>query len=477
MHASNKRRRSFRVDPFTFIVPGSHDEASVVPLSSSSLSASAQQIVLPMTLRRIAYEEAATSLEDLRAVNAEPLASMPADAPLEPGTAVRLPVVLGMRGNPYGLSFSLGQTEQQLQDCDALLDSVATTWEGEYGTHSLTALPPRTVCSQTEAILTQVRKEAARQLPEIAAKLQKLGNKDTRLPYLVEVASIKEAEKQLEEAFQRAVAGLETFKSENEKVTRPGPSPLSSNCLAPASLQTRCDSGDDFCVEHTHRWEFTMHGIRSKEPRETWAVLSCQPLTALLDAVDCATVRDPLHTSRNALFFIHGAFYIDDRHRDAHDFQDLSKVICTNDPLQDPLTFEAAEHQGFGRCPVKSAATTTFKELEVKMGEYCLLRHCGGCDHYFYLSHVRSLRGYPRKERAEFPHRVAKVRDQARRCLLCRLFPSTVVVYEDPLSPESPAYYCAVCFDVLHANDTPEEAAQYQRRDAKDFGETYFKAA
>ncbi|KPI90740.1 putative Small nuclear RNA protein activation protein (SNAP) 50 [Leptomonas seymouri] len=474
MSAPSKRRRSFRVDPFTFIVPGNSEEASDVPASSSP-SASSQQSVLPMTLRRIAYEEAATSLEDLRAVNAEPLSSMPADAPLEPRTAVRLPVVLCMRGSPHGLSFLLGQAEQQLQDCDALLDSVATAWEREYGAHSLAALPPRKVCSQTEAILAQVHEEAARQLPEVAAKLKKLGDKATRLSYLVEVDAIKKVDKELSAKFQSAVAGLESFKQANEKATRPGPPPLSSNDLSPASIQTRCDVGDDFCVEHTHRWEFTMHGIRSKEPRETWAVLSCQPLTALLDAVDCATVRDPLRTSRNAFFFIHGTFYIDDRHGDADDFQDLSEVIRSNDPLQDPLTFNATEHQGFGRCPVKSAAATTFEALDVKMGEYCLLRHCGGCDHYFYLSHVRSLRGYPRKERAEFPHRVAKVRDQARRCLLCRLFPATVVLYEDPLSPESPAFYCAVCVDILHANDTPDEAAQYQRRDAKDFGETYFK--
>jgi snRNA-activating protein complex subunit 3 len=430
-----------------------------------------------MTLRRIAYEEAATSLEDLRAVNTEPLSSMPADAPLEPGTAVRLPVELGMRGCTYGLTFTLSRAEQQLQDCEALLDSAATAWESEYGTHSLTALPVRKVCSQTEMLLAQVHAEAVRQLPDVATKLKKLGSKDTRLPYLVQAEAIKQAEAQIADHFQSAVAGLESFKRENEKMTRSDPSPLSSNDLSPASIQTRCDSSEDFCVEHTHRWEFMMHGIRSKEPREAWAVLSCQLLTALLDAVDCVTVRDPLQTSRNAFFFIHGTFYIDDRHCDAADYQDLTKAIRNNDPLQDPLTFRLAEHQGFSRCPVKSAATTTFAELDVKMGEYCLLRHCGGCDHYFYLSHVRSLRGYPRRERGDFPHRVAKVRDAARRCLLCRLFPATVVLYEDPLSPESPAYYCAVCFDILHAKDTPEEASQYQRRDAKDFGEIYFKAS
>ena len=461
MSTSAKRRRSFRVEPFTFIVPSSGHDASVQP----------------MTLRRIAYEEAATTFEDLRAVNpTEPLSSTPADSPLEPGTAVRLPVVLGTRGLPYGLTFSLGHAEQQLQDCEALLDAAAAVWEGEYGAHSLiSALPARAVTSQTEALLAVVHAEASRQLPVVAAKVKKLGNKDSRLPYLVEVDAIKEAEKTVSADFQRAVAGLEAFKSENALATRPGSPPLATNDLSPASLQTHCDAGDDFCVEHTHRWEFMMHGIRAKEPCETWAVLSCQPLTTLLDAVDCATVRDPLHTSRNAFFFIHGTFYIDDRHRDAADFKDLSAVIRMNDPLQDPLTFHAAEHQGFDRCPVKSAATTMFKDLDVKMGERCLLRHCGGCDHYFYLSHVRSLRGYPRKERGEFPHRVAKVRDKARRCLLCRIFPATVALYEDSLSPESPAYYCFVCFDILHAEDTPEEASQYQRRDAKDFGETYFK--
>lgn len=463
MSASYKRTRSFRVDPFTFAVPGAKDGAT---------KATAPQP--PMTLRRIAYEIAATSIEDLRAVNAEPLASVPADTPLTEGIEVRLPVELAMRGSPYGLTLSLGHAEQQLQDCDALLDAIADTWEVECGANSLAPLPPRRVRPPTEAMLAMVHAEATRQLPRVASRMRQLGGKDTRLPFLVEVDALREGEATVQSEFCNAVAGLESFKAETDALVRPGTPPLSSNALCPASLHTTCDKGDDFCVEHTHRWEFAMHGAATKEPREVWAVLSCQPLVALLDAVDCATVRDPLHTSRNAFFFIHGTFYVDDRHRDEADFCDLTTAIRTNDPLRDETTFDAALHQPFDRCPVRSAATTTFKDLEVKMGESCLLRHCGGCDHYFHLTAVRSLRGYPRKERADFPHRAAMVPRQTRRCRICSNFPATVVAYEDPLSTCSPAFYCAVCFDVLHSCDTPEEAAQYHRRHAEDFGEKYF---
>ncbi|KAI5689531.1 snRNAactivating protein of 50kDa MW C terminal [Leishmania braziliensis] len=430
-----------------------------------------------MTLRRIADEVANIPIAELRTVNEEPLASMPADAILEPGTKVRLPVVLDYPGSPYGMVLHLGSAEAQLQDCEVLLDSLVSSWEGEYGSHSLECLPPRKVCSQTEAVLAKVHEEAIRQLPKVEAGVQRLGNREAKLPLLVEVEAIKAAESSIEESFQQSVAGLESFKKESKACGKVGPAPLSSNDLTPASLHTKRDEGEDYCVMHTHRWEFAVHGVRSKEPREVWAVLSCQPLVALLDAIDCPTTRDPLTTSRNAFLFIRGVFYIDDRHRSHGDFADLSEVIRRNDPLQDASSFHALEHQGFARCPVRSAAETAFKDLNVKMGESCLLRHCGGCDHYFFLSHVRSLTGYPRTERHEFPHRVAKARDQARRCLLCRLFPATVVLYEDPLSPESPAFYCAVCFDLLHSGDTPEEAAQYQRREAKDFGEVYFKVS
>ncbi|CAJ1993284.1 small nuclear RNA gene activation protein (SNAP) 50 [Leishmania donovani] len=466
MHANVSPGRSFRVDPFTFLVPGG-------PGHHGSNGSSPAE---PMTLRRIAHEVVGIPIEELRAVNEDPLASMPADAVLEPGTKVRLPVVLDYQGSPYGMTLHLGSAEAQLQDCEALLDSLVSSWEGEYGSHSLECLPPRKVCSQTEAVLAKVHEEAIRQLPKVDAGLQRLGSRESKLPLLVEVGAIKAAERAIEESFQRAVAGLESFKKENEACGRVAPASLSSNDLTPASLHTKRDEGEDYCVLHTHRWEFAVHGVRSKEPREVWAVLSCQPLVALLDAIDCPATRDPLTTSRNAFFFIHGVFYIDDRHRAQADFVDLSEVIRGNDPLQDASSFHAPEHQGFSRCPVKSAAETAFKDLNIKMGESCLLRHCGGCDHYFFLSHARSLSGYPRKERHEFPHRVAKVRDQARRCLLCRLFPATIALYEDPLSPESPAFYCAVCFDLLHSGDTPEEAAQYQRREAKDFGEVYFKA-
>ncbi|KAG5467050.1 hypothetical protein LSCM1_01230 [Leishmania martiniquensis] len=467
MRPSSLTGRCCRVDPFTFLVPGDDDHHRSVGFSPAE----------PMTLRRIANEVAGISIEELHAVNEEPLVSMPADAVLEPGTRVRLPVVLDYPGSPFGMALHLGTAEAQLQNCEALLDSLVSSWEREFGSHSLECLPPRKVCSQTEAVLAKVHEEAIRQLPKVAAGLQRFGNREAKLPLLVEVGAVKEAESAIEESFQRAVAGLEGFNQENEACRRAGagPVPLCSNDLTPASLHTKRDEGEDFCVMHTHRWEFAVHSVRSKEPREVWAVLSCQPLVALLDAIDCPTARDPLITSRNAFLFIHGVFYIDDRHRSQENFADLSEVIRKNDPLQDASSFHALEHQGFARCPVKSAAETTFKDLKMKMGESCLLRHCGGCDHYFFLSHARSLRGYPRKERNEFPHRVAKVRDQARRCLLCRLFPATVALYEDPLSPESPAFYCAVCFDLLHSGDTPEEAAEYQRREAKDFGEVYFK--
>ncbi|KAG5492885.1 hypothetical protein JKF63_01465 [Porcisia hertigi] len=464
MRTSSSPARSFRVDPFIFVVPGDRDHGSG---GSSSVG--------PMTLRKIAYEVASIPIEELRAINEEPLASMQADAALEPGTKVRLPVVLDYQGSPYGITMRLGNAESQLQDCETLLDSLVSSWKSEYGVHSLECLPPRKVCSQTEAVLAKVHEEAIRQLPRVEAGLQRLGNREAKLPLLVEVEAIKAAESVIGESFQRAVAGLVSFKKENEACRKVGPAPMSSNDLTPASLHTKRDEGEDYCVMHTHRWEFAVHGMRSKEPREVWAVLSCQPLVALLDAIDCPSVRDPLTTSRNAFFFIHGVFYIDDRHRSEADFLDLTEVIRRTDPLQDASSPHSVERQSFARCPVKSAASTTFKDLNIKMGESCLLRHCGGCDHYFFLSHARSLRGYPRKERNEFPHRVWKVRDQARRCLLCRLFPATVALYEDPLSPESPAFYCAVCFDLLHSGDTPEEAAQYQRREAKDFGEVYFK--
>ncbi|KAK7200898.1 small nuclear RNA activation protein (SNAP50) [Novymonas esmeraldas] len=468
MQASGTHGRPLRVDPFTLLVPNAGDYSDGGAAAAS---------VVPLTLRTVAYDVAGVAVDELRAVNEEPLASLAADAVLEPGTAVRLPVVLDYRGTPYGLALNVGRAEAQLQDCDTLLDSLVVEWEKVHGPHSLDCLPPRKACSRTEALMAKVHEEAVRQLPKVEAGLRRLGNRETKLPLLVEVQAIKEAESAIEDDFRHAVAGLETFRKEKDSGERAGPASLMSNDVTPSSLHTKRDDGEDYCVMHTHRWEFAVHGVRSKEPREVWAVLSCQPLVALLDAVDCMAARDPLTTSRNAFLFIHGVFYIDDRHRSATDFADLSAAVRLQDPLQGVSAAPATEQLGFARCPVRSAATTTFKDLHLKMGESCLLRHCGGCDHYFFLSHVRSLSGYPRKERHDFPHRVAKVRDQARRCLLCRLFPATVALYEDPLSPESPAFYCAVCFDLLHSRDTPEEAAQYQRREAKDFGEVYFKAA
>lgn len=472
MPPKKKRGRVASVDPFVFLVTESTPSTRSRVESDAPASPAAEADI--MTLRKIAYEKVNIPLQDLRLANCDPIASMPADAPLPIGTKVQLPVVLDLRGSPYGLTTVLGKAEEELQRCDELLSNAVTTWEAANGQESLLHLPPRTVYSKVEQLLRTAHAEATRQLPAVENMLRALGNKDTKLPYLVDVNVMRAAEEAIDKDFTASTLSLESYKPENASVTQASSGSFPLNYITPELLHTTRDSSEDFCVRHTHRWEITMYGSRSKEPREVWAVLSCQKLTTLIDAVDCSTTRDPYKSSRNAFLFINGTFYIDNRHREDSDFEDLSAVIRESNPL-DTSTTNSRLNSAFGRCQVLSAETAEFKDLTVKMGEFYLLRHCGGCDHYFSFTSVRSLQGCSRRTRDQFPCRVAKRRDLARRCVLCHLFPSTVVVYEDPLSTESPAYYCGVCFDILHSRDTPEQAKMYWKREAKESGELYFK--
>lgn len=418
-----------------------------------------------ITLMDIANRKVHVPLLDIRDLNEE-LKEKAANEPLTAGTTVLLPVVADKRGVGIGPYFTLRDEEVRLRACEARLNNLVAAHAAE---NMITPLPARRVFSKTEKILAAIHDEAERQLPDVEKKLASTAS--NRLPFLVDVDPIREAEKAVELQFSEHSLSLASFNSTKAHCFPALQRGIDETHLTPALMQTTVDAADDFCIEHTHRWEFMFYGAHSSRRAEVWAVLSCQTLTALIDAVECVNTL-PLAPRKNAFMFVGGRFYVDDRHRDDPDYEDLTETIRFSDPLvaadreELPNTIGGSPtplgvNIGFGDCQVFRAAATTFGDLHVKQGELCVLRHLGDCTHYFYLMGPRSLVGYPRTQRGQFPHRVLKRRTNALKCQLCHQFPSTIALYNDEISLTNPGVYCRACYELLHGGETQEAAKTY----------------
>ncbi|EPY28093.1 snRNA-activating protein complex subunit 3 [Angomonas deanei] len=211
------------------------------------------------------------------------------------------------------------------------------------------------------------------------------------------------------EKFTQNTNSLFCFKPEYQNCMKSSQREISDNALTPGTMTTCTDSSDDFCVNpHTQRLEFMFFFGNGYAADSVWAVLPCQKLTVLIDAVRCTLGACPPLNARNAFLFIAGVFYIDDRHKGEEGYEDISALIRNHDPTGTATDSWQACNAGFGKCPVKSAAETTFSEIRLKMGDWCVLRHEGGlCSHMFYLREITPLGENSRKERSQFPHRTA----------------------------------------------------------------------
>ncbi|KAF8283544.1 small nuclear RNA gene activation protein (SNAP) [Trypanosoma cruzi cruzi] len=390
------------------------------------------------------------SISDLRQLNPG-LNSYTHLEPLPVGTLVHLPPLLDQQGNPYGNYFTIGRMEEALRSLNARLDGLVAE-----EMKSLPVLRPRKILSKTEKIARMVREESVRQLAHIKEEYTECGERPSLLQFLVDVEPVRQLQSALEEEFDGRQLHLKALENVNHGIFSK-PRCHQQNAITEGSRWSVRDTSEDFClVEHSHRWEFTFFSPESSlEVQDSWAVLSCQTLGALLDAFECRNCL-PVNMSKNAFIFIGGTFYVDNRHAgiEGENYDDLTAPIRYFQPLKD-VDPGNTQNLAFGRCPVKYMSETTFADLDVRLGEFGVIRHIGWCTHYFYLSSVQSLRGMKRYhyEKGAYPQRVMKAPTRLVRCRMCRQFAATIACYNDELSPHSPCPYCVPCFELLHATD------------------------
>lgn len=303
------------VDPFLFIVTDDGESTTLLDV-----------------MTKIVF----VSLTELRQLNPS-LAHITANSPLPKGTRVRLPVKVAQRVCGVGLPFTLGDEESRLRQCENRLDGLLAAYEMSPLAGPLPQPPCRHVHSATEQIVAAMHSEAARQLPVLEKAYHELGKKDPLIHHLVDIREVQRTAASAAAQFAPSRVPLECYKEQHMALMSQqiaSSRSIPENFLTSADLHTVTDSSEDFCVEHTHRWEFSFCAPNSTEIQDGWAVLSCQVLTSLLDAFQCRSMLPLLApASRNAFLFMGGVFYIDDRHQGEADYEDLSALIRNFDPL------------------------------------------------------------------------------------------------------------------------------------------------
>lgn len=129
-----------------------------------------------------------------------------------------------------------------------------------------------------------------------------------------------------------------------------------------------------------------------------------------------------------------------------------------------PLAVAAAQDEQLPRAADMGA--TRFDQLAVRVSNYpnYLYCHLGCCEHLVQVRDVRLVHASDPQRVSEYPvqllqMRAAGVTRSARRCEVCMSNSAEFVVYDDPLGPGNPAFYCDRCKRLLHGGDVPPPGA------------------
>ena len=394
-----------------------------------------------------------TTVNDLFRVNPE-LAHTSALAWLEHGSIIQLPPTLHLRGRPFGDAFVV-------QEAVGRIERVTEQWKHALEERKKSAtdqdrlpIPPvPRVRPKTDQFDDVVVQEVVRQKPAIVALAKNLKDEDAlcsaSIVNALDTGPLLQRFKVINDIFH-VQSGLEALKPEHTAVMQVPPLVGRQNVLSSTTEQTVPDATLCDCSTHPAELHFSfIEANKSRDIAEKWAVLPCQPLTVLVDALKCKLALLPYPHTKNSMLFICGAFFIDDRHEG---YEDLSEVIREGIP----------SNTAYRDCKVYSMSKTTFGELTVKFHEYCLFRHLGNFDHYFFLDDIVPLVGGGVLRRVPvarkmFPRRVFLAAQKELSCHICQQLPATILTWGDRLAPRSPFLMCRPCFRLFHVNAKGEE--------------------
>ncbi|XP_004347455.1 hypothetical protein CAOG_04708 [Capsaspora owczarzaki ATCC 30864] len=191
------------------------------------------------------------------------------------------------------------------------------------------------------------------------------------------------------------------------------------------------------------------HGGRAARMSE-FVVLGSQRLTALRDKLYCPSdVVGGGQTRPSSYFFIEGVFFNDMRDPAAVDYS-RSVLDWINEPGK-----MRATHTGLGNFAAASMHDVRFEDLTIRLGQPYLYCHQGDCEHVITVRDMRIIHLPTDGSDARlFPKQTFQSRVKTRKCLVCDILPAKLATYNDRLALETPCYFCDVCYDLLHKDES-----------------------
>ena len=446
------------------------------------------------------------------------------------GSIVQLPPMLHYRGNVYGSSFRVGDFVERLGEtmalqnellkgllpaaaaavssvgADAFPASSAKT-SAPAGTPPLLFRPPaRKILSKHELAQQATAAEGVRQMPTGPAMQQLARTLDSaavsRSKSVANASFISNALTGVDlSPLAAALRGVEArhdacpreaLQPHNKNLMGAVPARRKPNHLTDDRTQTTRDTskGEHAVIDKSKdcQLSFAFYDTRTLySVKEVWGVLASQPLGALIDALRCKTMLLAYHTTANSFLFIGGVFYIDDRHEG---YRDLTAELRGWDPVRAVVERVAADggggangaahagleellavqRRGYGACPVRKVSETRFSDLTLRPNELCVFRHCGNCDHVFYLSdcgpvpasahHGGDASAFASPQAAvkplvhvhQYPRRLYLGPERTVNCDVCGKLPANIATYGDAIAPYNPALFCLPCFRISHCD-------------------------
>jgi len=102
--------------------------------------------------------------------------------------------------------------------------------------------------------------------------------------------------------------------------------------------------------------------------------------------------------------------------------------------------------------------------LEIKLGFPYLFVHQGAIERLVVFSDVRMVTKYDCQSKSRYPYTLRYIPENLQRCCLCTKKVAKIETADDELADDTPAYWCAECFKMLHYDERGQPVAEFKWR-------------
>ncbi|KAL8613393.1 hypothetical protein ACOMHN_057113 [Nucella lapillus] len=202
---------------------------------------------------------------------------------------------------------------------------------------------------------------------------------------------------------------------------------------------------------------------------EVFEVLGTQRLTELKDRISCMkddavagefsgypnlpsnSLTPARMIYRSGLFFIENVFYNDMRESDNRDYSV-------------PILKWAKEkgHENLSLFRMAKMEETLLMDLNLQLGVPYLYQHQGQCEHIIIFTDIRLLHCDDPQDVTLYPYLVSETVTKRTICRSCLMDSAKWVVYDSPLTPDSPCFLCHNCFTLLHYDNDGRKVCSFR---------------